>query len=119
MANNPDSWIAQLYDAKSNQDQANLTSNLVQWQSQLLEWSSKNPQYIGAIEERIFQLPSGPFHSFCLTSKSPSLGRNFVGIGRSQSRLEAASKAVGEGIERIVGAEVLNQCQTHIGHRSQ
>lgn len=76
-----------------------------QWESALLDWAAANPNQFFDIEEREFDLPSGKFYSFGLIARSTSQNRIFAGLGRDRIRRRAASKAVGEGIERIVGAE--------------
>lgn len=89
---------------------------LTQWQTQLLEWSANHPEIISKIEERTIDLPSGKFYSFNLVAHSHVLNRKFVGIGRSRVRLTAAARAIGESIERIVGAEILSDPHIKANH---
>src|SRR4051812_35552392 len=78
-------------------------------ETDLLEWAARRKDLFKNIEERSFDLPYGRIYSFNAQGKSQKLNRKFLGIGRDLSRTTAASKAIGEAVERIVAAEIFSE----------
>jgi hypothetical protein len=72
----------------------------------LLEWIADNPFFKSDVFEDEIEIPNQKFYRFAISSTDSS-GNEYQGIGRSKNRLEAASIAAGEVIERYAAKKVL------------
>lgn len=72
----------------------------------LLEWIVENPFFESEVFESEIEISGQNFYRFSINATDPE-GHAYYGIGRSKTRLQAASIAAGEVIERFAATKVL------------
>ena len=90
-------------------EDSNRTEDYSAFENEFIDWMIKSSYYGGKLDESEFSLPFGNYHRFAVDCYSSSLNRRFQGIGRSENRLTAVSKAFGEALERIVAFDVMRE----------